>query len=450
MRLNQLSVESVAAGLGIADSPRKPEDSLSQRLIALSRSRRLPALFLASCLALFTPLLVAQATEPASPAPVKATQSNASTPVQPPSAEPGSGGNEEQLQLALQQGKADTAVLDWVLANSGPLKGDTRAGQMRVAFTITPAEGWWDKAGGGKLAWHQAPDDNVHLRIFILDLVDGRIIPGLNVRATLTDANGNEQSAPVDFGWYPLMNAYGGNIPMDTNSSYTLRVTVDPLPSRRVIPSGSRFERTTVAVFPPVQIDPDAVADQPLATATVSNNEAELLKPCNAALSAAITALWQESASGAEKPSGDYFVGYALDYSGRAVPIGGSKLRVRNLIELTGKDNVRLELLARDSRTGRLIPGLNVQASLVAADGKLYGPGEMPLLWNSWLNHYGRDTRIPRRGEYKLRVHFDPPGFRRWGQQGDRFAAAADVEFENVSLVSASPSNASPKPEPKE
>ncbi len=85
---------------------------------------------------------------------------------------------------------------------------------MRVAFTITPAEGWWDKAGGGKLAWHDAPDDSVHLRIFVLDLADGRPIPGLNLRATLIDANGNQQSAPADFGWYPLINAYGGNVPI--------------------------------------------------------------------------------------------------------------------------------------------------------------------------------------------------------------------------------------------
>ena len=100
-----------------------------------------------------------------------------------------------------------------MLANSGPLKGDIRAGELRIAFTITPAEGWWDKAGGGKLAWHDAPADNVHLRIFVLNLADGRMVPGLNLRATLIDANGNEQSVPVDFGWYPLINAYGGNVP---------------------------------------------------------------------------------------------------------------------------------------------------------------------------------------------------------------------------------------------
>jgi hypothetical protein len=388
---------------------------------------------MATCLAIFAPFVFAQKPEPSPPpatTTTTATKPNASTPVQPPAAEPGNRGTEEQLRLAQQQGKADTAVLDWVLANSGQLKGDTRAGQMRIAFTITPAEGWWDKAGEGKLAWHDAPDDNVHLRIFILDLVDGRIIPGLNVRATLTDANGNKQSVPVDFGWYPLMNAYGGNVPMDTDSSYTLRVTVDPLSP------GQHFERTTIAEFPPVQIASDAVSQLPLATVTASANEADLLKPCNAALSAAITALWQQSASGSEKPVGDYFVGYALDYSGPSMQIAGSKLRIKNLIDLTGKDNVRLSVLPRDSRTGRLIPGLKPQARLIANDGKLYGPGDLLLTWHPWLNHYQRNARIPRNGLYKLRVHFDAPGFRRWGRESERFAAPADVDFGAVSLKS--------------
>ena len=141
----------------------------------------------------------------------------------PPSAQ----ATDEASRLVQAQGRAETAALDWVLANSGPLHGDTHAGEFRVAFTITPAEGWWDKAGGGKLAWHEAPAYNVHLRIFVLDLADGRLVPGLHLRATLLDANGNEQAAAVAYGWYPLLNAYGGNVPLDADSSYTLRVVID-------------------------------------------------------------------------------------------------------------------------------------------------------------------------------------------------------------------------------
>ena len=111
--LAKLSVESEAAKLGFADSPRKPEDSLSQRLVISSRYRALIALFIASCFALCAPLYASQAAaqaEPSSPTPAvnaQATPSDATTPVQLPPAEAATGSSEEQLRLALQQGKAD-------------------------------------------------------------------------------------------------------------------------------------------------------------------------------------------------------------------------------------------------------------------------------------------------------------------------------------------------------
>jgi hypothetical protein len=359
-----------------------------------------------------------------SPAPgVAADKSSASTPSP-------AGGAPTQLSLAEQQGKADTALLNWILANSGQLQGDMLAGSFRVAYTITPAEGWWDKAGGGTLAWHDAPDNNVHLRIFVLDGVDGRFIPELKLRATLTDANGNERSASVDYGWYPLLNAYGGNVPLDTDSSYTLRVSVGTGHCEHGV------EQETIAEFPPILINRDAVAQLPLATATAFPSEPELLKPYNAALSAAISALWRQSASGAEKAVGDYFVGYALDYSGLTMPLAGTKLQPKNMVSFSGKHDVRLWLTVRDSRTGRLIPGLKPQASLVSADGKLYGPGDLLLNNRSWLYHYEGNTRIAGKAQYKLRVHFDAPGYRRWGRQSERFAAPAEVEFDDVSLHS--------------
>jgi hypothetical protein len=408
-----LSVECVAARLGPTGSlSHTLEDGLLQSFFrSIFRQRRLPAAFIA--LGFFLWLTLS--------APMVSAQNSASAPA-----------SDAQLRLAEQQGDAETAVLNWVLAEPGLLKGEIRSGAIRVAFTITPAEGWWDKAGGGKLAWHEAPAGNVHLRVFVLDLGDGRLIPGLTLRAILTDANGNEQSAPLDFGWYPLINAYGGNVPIAADSSYTLRVAIEGQLPHHLVDEHS--EHRTVVEFPAVPIALDALSQLPLTTATAAAHEAELLKPCNAALTAAITALWQQSVSGAEKPADDYFVGYALDFSGMAIPLGGSKLHLRSLSGFTGKDDVRLELLARDSRTGRIIPGLKPQASFVAADGESYGPGELSLSWYPWLTHYGGDVRIPRKGVYTLRVHFDAPGYRRWGRQSDRFATPADVEFENVSL----------------
>lgn len=432
-RLAKLSVECGSAmlgpppdgagqpGIALAALPRKPEDGLPQRF--RYRCRPSSARVLALFLALAAPLLLAQTPSPF-PAPANApAASGAAAPAARPLTASG-GGTQSQLLLAEQQGRADTALLDWVLANSAPLEGNLRAGEFRIAYTMTPAEGWWSKAGGGTLAWHEPPANHVHLRIFVLNLADGRLVPGLTLRATLTDGNGNEQSVPADFGWYPLINAYGGNFPLDAESDYTLRVTVD----------GAGLEHPVAVEFPRVPLAQDAVSQLPLATATAGASEVELLKPCNAALSAAITALWQESISGIEKPSGDYFVAYALDYSGLELPLAGVKLHPKNLIEFTGKENASLTLLVRDSRTGRVIAGLKPQAILAATDGKLYGPGELPLVLPTWLYHYGRNIRIPRKGLYQLRVHFDAPGFRRWGRQSERFAAPAEIDFDGVSL----------------
>ncbi len=370
------------------------------------------------CIALFFALC---------PPPVFAQQAEPSPSSAPSSSAPAS--SQAPLRFPQAQGQAETAALDWVLDNSGPLKGDTQAGDFRIAFTVTPAEGWWDKAADGKLQWHDAPDDNFHLRIFIMDLADGRLVPALGLHALLIDANGNQQAAPVDFGWYPLINAYGANVPLAADSSYILRVTIDPS-----APPSSGERTTTVAEFPPIPIAQDDLSHLPLATASASSNEAELMKPLNAALSSSITALWQQSVSAGEKADGDYFVGYALDYSGAAVPLGSAKLRLKNLVEFSGKDDVRFALMVRDSRTGRIIPGLKPQATLVASDGKLYGPGELPLSGDSGLTRYEGHVRISRKGSYILRVHFDAPGFRRWGRSEERFGLPADVEFDELSL----------------
>jgi hypothetical protein len=363
---------------------------------------------------LFTPWAFAQAPEPSSNAGEPAAAS-------PDGAAP-------------TQGSAEKAALDWVLANSGPLKGDSIFAGFRVAFTVTPAEGWWDKAAGGSLLWHDAPANNFHLRIFVMDLADGRLIPALRLRVTLIDANGNQQIAPLDFGWYPLLNAYGGNVPLGADSAYTLRIMIDPL-----LPAspGEYSTRTTVVEFPPLPISEDSVSRLALASYVASTREAELLKPLNAALSAAITGLWQKSASGIEKPEGDYFVGYALERTGLALAVGGAKLRLKNLIEFGGKEDVRLALLVRDSRTGRLIPGLKPQATLVAGDGKTYEPGELAFDWHRSPEHYAGSAKIPGKGLYTLRIHFDAPGFRRWGRAGERFALPADVTFDEVFLKAA-------------
>ena len=346
------------------------------------------------------------------------------------------------------QGQGDSAILDWVLANSGPLKGETLAGELRVAYTITTAEGWWEKAGGGKLAWHEAPSNQVHLRVFVADRADGRLVPAFSVMAALIDANGNEQALPVSFGWYPLINAYGGNVAL-TDGSYRLRVRIAVLAPREAqlaltdeqLARGEGVGSMAIAEFPVTFRQNDLI--RPPATEISAAAEAELLKPCNDALRASITALWQQSASGEEKPDGNYFVAYALEAAPSARM---AALRRKRSREFVGNENARVNVLVRDSRTGRLIPFLALRSSL-ETPGELHDQRPLVPMRHPWFHLYGRFLHLQRKTSYRLRVTLEAPDFRRWGRQSERFALPAEVVFENVALKPEAQNPEAPKPE---
>jgi hypothetical protein len=348
----------------------------------------------------------------------------------------------EAERLAQQVGRAENSLVNWVLDHSGPLNGNTFAGEYRIAYTITPAEAWWDNAGDGGLAWHDAPANNVHLRIFVLDRYDRRLVPNLRLRVTLTDNRGNRYPAAVDYGWYPLINAYGGNIDIDTDGTYTVRVAIDadpdlslrsPRPAALEAAPEERIARITVAEFPPITISHEEISTMPLATASAAAVEHDLLKPFNNALSASISAWWRHSAAGKEKASGDYFVAYALNDS------DGFGSRLKNLLSFSGKDEVRVSVLVRDSRSGRILAGLAPTVELVkagsgGASGASEGPVKLPPAWHPWLTPYANHLSIRGNASYRLRIRSSAPGFRRWGSTSGRFCSPIEVEFDGVSL----------------
>ena len=386
------------------------------------------AVTLALCLALL-PAPAAGAETPDAPSAARASAADAGDP-------------------AKLQGQGDSAILDWVLANSGPFKGETLAGDLRVAYTITTAEGWWEKAAGGKLAWHEAPSNQVHLRVFVADRADGRLVPAFSVMAALIDANGNEQALPVSFGWYPLINAYGGNIAL-TDGSYRLRVRIAVLAPREAqlaltdeqLARGEGVGSMAIAEFPAATFRQNDLMLRPPATEISAAAEAELLKPCNDALRASITALWQQSASGEEKSDGNYFVAYALEAAPSARM---AALRRKRSREFVGNENARVNVLVRDSRTGRPIPFLALRSSL-ETPGELHDQRPLVPMRHPWFHLYGRFLHLQRKTSYRLRVTLEAPDFRRWGRQSERFALPAEVVFENVALKPENPE--APKPE---
>lgn len=320
----------------------------------------------------------------------------------------------------------DAALLDWVLAHGGPATGDRRAGDVRVAYALTAAEGWWENAAEAKLAWHAAPSGQVHLRIFVIGSGQ-RLLLNLAVHARLTDEFGNTRSVPADFGWYPLLNAYGGNVELEHGHSYTLHVAVEA-------DTANGNPTPVTADFPPIAVTPEILAALPLATALSFPEEAELLRPSNARLTSAITALWKETDSGSEEAVGDYFIGYAI---GEATVVNArreSDAHRSGLRAFGMGGSPALAVFPRDARTGRVVPGLAVQTELLNAEGKSFASGPAWMAHTYWFDLYRRAADVPRKSVYKLRVRFAPPGFRRWGRQSERFAAPVDVELHNVIL----------------
>lgn len=134
---------------------------------------------------------------------------------------------------------------------------------------------------------------------------------------------------------------------------------------------------------------------------------------------------------GREINVGEYLVAYAVEEAeGMYMPKDGKLEWVYPTDE-----NAHIEVAVRDPADGRLIPGLEVDATLIGPDGGDLGTHRLPLLWHPYLYHYGRNWTVPGDGHYKLRVRFAPPQFPRHDKtNGHRFVAGCDVTFDNVAI----------------
>lgn len=132
---------------------------------------------------------------------------------------------------------------------------------------------------------------------------------------------------------------------------------------------------------------------------------------------------------GGKMQVGEYLVAYAVEEAeGMYVPKNG-KLEWQPPEE----ENAHIEVAVCDAADGRLIPGLDVQATITGPDGEDHGTHPLPLLWHPYLYHYGRNWKLPGDGSYRLRVRFDPPSFPRHDERnGHRFVEGGDVTFEDV------------------
>ena len=358
---------------------------------------------------------------------------------------------ETQLDLARKQGYATELALKWLMARTDPA-AQQHAGEYEVAYTLSAPEGWYAPASTD---WQPpAAGATAHLRVFVRDGADGRIVPGLHVRATFTDGTGREVLAQeLPYGWYPMVSGYGDNISL-APGAYRLRLRVSAMPFRRHDPyNGDRLSHEAEAEFASVKL-PQALPGQPPLT-QAEEKDTTLANAQGDAYHETTLAMYKQATDGKDKPLGDYHVGYAIEYAEAywyfpAIENGNAhaahtaqlpsepsgRLRYTGDVEASARRNGHVEIAVLEERTGRFMPGLQVTGTLTDAQGNDFGKKDVPFMWHPWLYHYGENWRVSGDGTYRLRVHADAPPYRRYGREtGKALANAIDTDFENVKIL---------------
>ncbi len=140
----------------------------------------------------------------------------------------------------------------------------------------------------------------------------------------------------------------------------------------------------------------------------------------------AMAAMHKETGQLAIQRDGDYEIAATVEDAEGMYHLEDGKLR---WVSPVG-ENAHIEVVVHDASDGRFIPNLTVTATLVAPDGSEVGTAVLPFLWHPMLYHYGLDWKVPEEGDYRVRVHVDPPKFWRHDyKNGERYASAADVDL---------------------
>ena len=364
----------------------------------------------------------------------------------PPNNPPEAVGNEAsaaQIAHARAEGDAYGRKVRWEREGAA-WSGDVRAGDFHLTAAISPGEGGWDLTPSG-LRWSDPRPGNIHLRVFAADGGDGRFVPGAVLHAAVFDAAGKPLlETDLPGGIYPLTDAYGADIAWPAGAA-TLAVTVEPLAWRRHDPyNGDRYRRAASAVLSLAGLGP--VGGEP-ASARAERAPAALKADADRALQSTIDAMYRQANDGAQKRSGDYEIVYAVEYGEAYWEFREGEFRYTIENEKSARYNAHVEVGPIDAFTGNFLGGVQVSAVVVGPDGPVppppdsggmgspTKPGDVPLMWHSWLYHYGQNWRVPSAGSYGLRIHVDAPKQRRYGKaSGQRMAEPVDVTFENVTI----------------
>lgn len=353
----------------------------------------------------------------------------------PPWIPPMAVGNEadaKQLALARRQGAAYVALVGWERQGAA-WSGQTDAADYRLVAAISPAEGQWVADGGGP-RWVDAPAGQVQLRVFAEDRGSGRFVPGLVVRADVLGADGAILGeAPLPFALYPVTDAYGANLVLPPGAA-RLAIVIEPMQMMRHDPyNGDRFFRRTIGILPLAIAGP--ISGETASARAERDPPVALQRASRAALEDTIKAMWAQASSGGETRQDGMIVTYAIEYAEAFwtfSPSGSFRYTVEN--ESSNEKNAHLEVAPRDPRTGRFIPAATVTTRTI-------GPGggsprqDTPMLWHSWLYHFGKNVRVPHSGRYTLEVTVTPTPVPHYGRAtGNTWWSPVSVSFPGATI----------------
>jgi len=173
---------------------------------------------------------------------------------QRPPMRPSDEANQEQLQLAREQGDALQYAVETMTEREAHGRA-VRAGDYLIGYAVEEAEGMY-RLQDGTLQWQNPQEENVHVEVVVSDGADGRFIPYLTVYATLIDPQGQEVGTHLQpFLWHPWLYHYGRNWSVQNDGEYTLRVRVEvPDFPRHDKTNGDRFTELVEVEFTGVQI----------------------------------------------------------------------------------------------------------------------------------------------------------------------------------------------------
>lgn len=338
-----------------------------------------------------------------------------------------------ELGSALAEGVAVREEADWVRREEAASSGQVTAGNYLVTYLITPSDDYYDleAATPDRPAHHTTVlPGSAHLAILVQDAADGRIVQGLDVRATIGSDGGSERrTIELPYGWHPVLNRYGDNVVLPSNP-FTLDVRIGmPGYARHDSVNGNRFRGSVVARFTGISVSVDSLAAAAQRLARGEPHSAVILseREGNAVDRALYELLRRPDTEGEQVRSGEYRIAVVVTRTLGYWEVRDDKLQFTQPASHVGS-RVHIDVSIRDATTGRFIPDLDVRATIVDSRNRNIGDYELPMMWHPWFYHYGRNVIVAASGRYGIRVRAAAPAVRRYGSVALRkFNAPIDV-----------------------